>query len=67
MLSALKSGFLYFATVFVVGFALGTVRVLTIVPRVGELVSHLLASQLIARVEVLRRKCSMPCPTLTAR
>ena len=27
MLSALKSGFLYFATVFVVGFALGTVRV----------------------------------------
>ena len=39
MQSALKAGIFYFATVFAVGFALGTIRVLTIVPRVGEMVA----------------------------
>jgi hypothetical protein len=39
MRAALTAGVLYFAIVFAVGFALGTLRVTTLVPRLGELAS----------------------------
>ena len=36
MQSALKAGFVYFTSVFAVGFMLGTVRVMALAPRLGE-------------------------------
>lgn len=39
MNSALKAGLTYFSAVFVVGFMLGTIRVLVLVPRLGEIAS----------------------------
>jgi hypothetical protein len=39
---AIKTGFIYFLIMFAVGFALGVVRVLLVVPHVGELYAVLL-------------------------
>ena len=56
-----KAGALYFAVVFAVGFALGTVRVLWLVPRVSERTAELaetsfmLAVSLLAARRIVRR------------
>jgi hypothetical protein len=42
MRRAIQAGAAYFGAVFLVGFALGTVRVLALVPRIGELRAVLL-------------------------
>ncbi|MEY2882672.1 MAG: hypothetical protein RL490_396 [Pseudomonadota bacterium] len=42
MTRALRAGLLYFASVFAIGFALGTLRVLVIIPRIGETAAVLL-------------------------
>ncbi|MEQ1697714.1 MAG: hypothetical protein ABL901_17925 [Hyphomicrobiaceae bacterium] len=42
MLTALKAGFAYFGVVFGAGFALGVLRTLVVIPRVGELTAVLL-------------------------
>jgi len=47
MTAALKGGVGYFAIVYVLGFLLGTIRVLLLVPRTGEPVSVLLETPII--------------------
>lgn len=48
----LKAGTLYFALVFAVGFALGTVRVLWIVPRVGVRTAELMETPIMLVVTI---------------
>lgn len=42
MAAALRAGMIYFAVAFAAGFALGTIRVLAIVPQVGETIAVLM-------------------------
>ena len=48
-----KAGVLYFATVFGAGFALGTIRVLLVVPRVGERAAELMEAPVMVAVSFL--------------
>ena len=52
-MQTLKAGALYFAIVFGAGFALGTIRVLLLVPRVGERTAELMESPIMLAVTVL--------------
>ena len=49
----LKAGVLYFAVVFAVGLALGTLRVLWLVPRVGSRTAELMETPIMLAVTVL--------------
>ena len=51
-MQTLKAGALYFAVVFGAGFALGTVRVLWLVPRVGERTAELAETPLMLAVSL---------------
>lgn len=42
MLNSIRAGFFYFTVVFILGFILGTIRVLVLIPRLGELTSTLI-------------------------
>jgi hypothetical protein len=42
MRGVLRAGVLYFTIIFVIGFALGTIRVLLLVPRLGAVTSELI-------------------------
>jgi len=42
MTAAIRAGIAYFAIVFCIGFGLGTIRVLFVIPRVGDLVAVML-------------------------
>jgi len=60
-----RAGALYFAIVFAAGFALGTVRVLWLVPRLGERMAELAEMPFMLAVTVLAahrvaRRLSMP-------
>ena len=52
-MQALKAGAVYFAIVFAAGFALGTVRTLWIVPRVGTRIAELLEAPIMLVVMIL--------------
>jgi hypothetical protein len=62
---ALKAGLLYFALVFAVGFVLGTIRVLWLVPRMGQRAAELLEMPIMLMVVFLAgrwvvRKLALP-------
>ena len=65
----LKASALYFATVFGAGFALGTVRVLLVVPRVGERTAELMEAPVMVAVSclaarwIVRRFALPPAPS----
>lgn len=65
----LKTGSLYFALVFAAGFVLGTVRVLWLVPRLGERTAELMETPvmllviIIAARWVVRRLAVPPAPS----
>ena len=42
MTAAIRAGIRYFVLVFIIGFGLGTIRVLFVIPRVGEFVAVML-------------------------
>ena len=52
-MQTLKAGALYFALVFGAGFALGPIRILWLVPRVGERTAELMESPIMLGVVVL--------------
>jgi hypothetical protein len=52
-MQTVKAGVLYFAVMFAVGFAFGTIRVLWVVPRVGVRTAELLESPLMLAVTIL--------------
>ena len=49
----LKAGVLYFGVVFVAGFVLGTIRVIWVVPRVGERTAELIEAPLMLVVTIV--------------
>jgi hypothetical protein len=53
MNAAINAGLAYFGAVFAVGFMLGTIRVLVLVPRMGEIASVLLETPVILAVSWL--------------
>jgi hypothetical protein len=66
----LKAGLLYFALVFGVGFVLGTIRVLWIVPRLGTRTAELMETPIMLVVTVLAarwvaRRLSLPLTPAT--
>jgi hypothetical protein len=63
----LKGGALYFALVFGAGFALGTVRVLLVVPRVGERTAELLETPVMLAVTFLAARWVVMRFSLTHR
>ncbi len=70
-LTVLKAGITYFGLVFGTGFILGTIRVLLIVPQVGERLAELLEAPFMLAVMILAarwvvRKFQVP-PTLAQR
>lgn len=52
-LIAVKAGVLYFAIVFAVGFVLGTIRTLWVVPRVGERKAELMEMPIMLAVTIV--------------
>lgn len=61
MFNSIRAGFFYFATVFGLGFILGTIRVLVLIPRLGELISTLI------ELPVILSAAWFICRQLTAR
>jgi hypothetical protein len=65
MSSAIRAGSLYFLVVFSVGFLLGTIRVLVMIPRLGELISTLIELPIILSTawivcNLLVTRCHLP-------
>lgn len=61
---ALQAGILYFLTVFAIGFILGTLRVLVVIPRIGEVAAVLLEVPVMLALAwpicgVLLRRCGV--------
>ncbi len=62
---AINAGLLYFIAVFAIGFALGTLRVLVVIPRIGELPAVLLELPVMLALAwpicgALIRRCAVP-------
>lgn len=53
MLKAIKAGVLYFAVVFSIGFLLGTIRTLWVVPRLGARAAELMEAPVMIAVSFL--------------
>ena len=62
----LKSGALYFVLVFWAGFALGTIRVLWIVPSVGVRMAELMEAPLMLAVTIVAARWVLRRPALPA-
>ncbi len=56
-MQTLKAGALYFALVFGTGFVLGSIRVLWVVPRVGERTAELMEAPIMLVVTILTVRC----------
>lgn len=65
MIRASVAGLLYFLAVFAIGFALGTVRVLVLAPRIGEIAAVLIELPVMLALAwpicgALVRRCAVP-------